>query len=88
MIVCNGQTIFKHLEIYQKKNFSTLRKGLKNLFVETCEFFSGEGCPLIRLVDLCCRKYTEESAWIHKTAAQLNGVPMKVSSASDIPTIP
>ena len=49
MIVCNGQTIFKHLEIYQKKNFSTLRKGLKNLFVETCEFFSifigGRGTP-------------------------------------------
>jgi hypothetical protein len=24
------------------------------------------------------RKFTEESAWIHKTAAELNGVPMKV----------
>ena len=38
---------------------------------------------------ILCRKYTEESAWIHKTADQLNGVPMKVGNAgsdSDIST--
>ena len=38
---------------------------------------------------ILCRKYTEESAWIHKTADQLNAVPMKVGNAgpdSDIST--
>ena len=41
------------------------------------------------MIIILCRKYTEESAWIHKTADQLNGVPMKVGNAgsdSDIST--
>ena len=41
------------------------------------------------IIIILCRKYTEESAWIHKTADQLNGVPMKVGNAgpdSDIST--